>query len=54
MPFTNYKAYIHFVDNHNIITNGIYLKDICSGVKIKLNYVLTSIFYLIIKNIVLR
>lgn len=29
MPFTNYKAYIHFVDNHNIITNGIYLKDIC-------------------------
>ena len=29
MPFTKYKAYIHFVDNHNIITNGIYLKDIC-------------------------
>ena len=29
MPFTKYKAYIHLVDNHNIITNGIYLKDIC-------------------------
>lgn len=28
MPFTTYKAYIHFVDNHNIITNGIYLKDL--------------------------
>ena len=28
MPFSTYRPYIHFVDNHNIITNGIKLKDI--------------------------
>ena len=28
MPFSKYRAYVHFVDNHNIITNGIKLKDI--------------------------
>ena len=28
MPFSKYRTYIHFVDNHNIITNGIKLKDI--------------------------
>ena len=28
MPFSTYRTYIHFVDNHNIITNGIKLKDI--------------------------
>ena len=28
MPFSTYKTYIHFVDNHNIITNGVKLKDI--------------------------
>lgn len=34
MPFSNYRIYVHFVDNHNIITNGIKLKDILTkGVK---------------------
>ena len=34
MPFSNYRIYVHFVDNHNIITNGIKLKDIpTKGVK---------------------
>lgn len=28
MPFSTYRTYVHFVDNHNIITNGIKLKDI--------------------------
>ena len=28
MPFSKYRTYVHFVDNHNIITNGIKLKDI--------------------------
>ena len=28
MPYSKYAAYVHFVDNHNIITNGIRLKDI--------------------------
>ena len=28
MPFSKYRIYVHFVDNHNIITNGIKLKDI--------------------------
>lgn len=28
MPFSKYRAYVHFVDNHNIITNGVKLKDI--------------------------
>ena len=31
MPLSTYKAYVHFVDNHNIITNGYYLKDINIG-----------------------
>lgn len=28
MPFSTYRTYVHFVDNHNIITNGVKLKDI--------------------------
>lgn len=28
MPFSKYRTYVHFVDNHNIITNGVKLKDI--------------------------
>ena len=31
MPFSTYETYIHFVDNHNIITNGIKLKDITTN-----------------------
>lgn len=34
MPFSTYRTYVHFVDNHNIITNGIKLKDITTeGIK---------------------
>lgn len=28
MPFSTYRTYVHFVNNHNIITNGVKLKDI--------------------------
>lgn len=28
MPYSKYAAYVHFVDNHNIITNGIRLNNI--------------------------
>ena len=31
MPFSTYRTYIHFVDNRNIITNGIKLKDITTN-----------------------
>ena len=31
MPFSTYKPYIHFVDEHNIITNGVPLSDISVG-----------------------
>ena len=34
MPFSTYRTYVHFVDNNNIITNGIKLKDITTeGIK---------------------
>lgn len=63
MPFSTYRTYIHLVDNHNIITNGIKLKDIkTEGLKDKssilsLQYNLTSnisnykSFFISIKNI---
>ena len=31
MPFSTYQAYIHFVDEHNIITNGVKLQTISTG-----------------------
>ena len=31
MPLSIYNAYIHFVDEHNIITNGIFKKQIVTG-----------------------
>lgn len=31
MPHSKYKAYVHFVDEHNIITNGVYIGDIQTG-----------------------
>lgn len=63
MPFSTYRTYIHLVDNHNIITNGIKLKDIdTKGIKDKssilsLQYILKNdisnykSFFISIKNI---
>lgn len=31
MPHSKYKAYAHFVDEHNLITNGVYISDIQTG-----------------------
>ena len=31
MPHSTYKAYAHFVDEHNIITNGVYIGTINTG-----------------------
>ena len=64
MPFSKYRTYIHFVDNHNIITNGIKIKDINTNgitnnnsilsLAYKLNMDLSGIyksFFISIKNI---
>ncbi len=64
MPFSKYRTYIHFVDNHNIITNGIKIKDIDTNhiinnnsilsLAYKLNMDLSDIyksFFISIKNI---
>lgn len=50
MPFSTYRTYIHLVDNHNIITNGIKLKDITTeGIKNKLS--ILSLQYILKTNI---
>lgn len=49
MPLSTYNAYIHFVDEHNIITNGIFKKQIVTGGvnsnidKLLLNYSVSSL-----------
>lgn len=51
MPHSTYKAYVHFVDEHNIISNGIYLQDIVTkGIDIisetiELQYSLTTSYF---------
>lgn len=44
MPFSKYRTYIHFVDNRNIITNGIKIKDIETN-NIKNNNSILSLAY---------
>ena len=46
MPFSKYRTYIHFVDNHNIITNGIKIKDIDTNHIINNNSILSLAYKL--------
>ena len=57
MPLSIYKPYVHFVDEHNIVTNGIPLNsiiqtpgDINDLTKIKLNYSIHNISSSLIGN----
>lgn len=50
MPHSKYKAYAHFVDEHNLITNGVYISDIQTGGIDTITNVLSLQYY--IKNIV--
>lgn len=49
MPLSTYGAYIHFVDSSNIITNGIKIKDIKTGVIDNANNIIT-LQYKILKS----
>ena len=49
MPFSTYRTYVHFVDNHNIITNGVKLKDITTK-GIQNNNSILSLAYKLNKN----
>lgn len=49
MPFSTYRTYVHFVDNHNIITNGVKLKDITTK-GIENNNSILSLAYKLNKN----
>lgn len=46
MPFSKYRTYIHFVDNRNIITNGIKIKDIDTNHIINNNSILSLAYKL--------